>query len=147
MYREQLRAGRYFLHEHPSTATSWSVPCIEKLIEMPEVLVAKADQCMFGLTSQDKLGVAPAKKPTNFMTNSPEVHKLLNKKCDGSCPRHVLLMEGRAKAGAVYPKKLCRTVLRGVVNQMKIDRGNLASMKCMGSQSEVMSVEFEENNW
>ena len=147
MYREQLRGGRYFLHEHPDTATSWKVPCIERLAEMPEVLIAKADQCMFGLTSRDQLGVAPAKKPTRFMTNSPEVHKLLDKRCDGSCPRHVHLMEGRAKAASIYPKKLCRTVLRGVVNQMKMDKGNLMSFKCVGSQTEVMSVEFEEDNW
>ena len=38
-------------------------------------------------------------------------------------------------------------MLRGVVNQMKVDRGNLASMKCIGERSEVMAVEFEENDW
>ena len=94
MYREQLRQGRYSVHEHPDTATSWSAPCIESLANRPEVAVARADMCMFGMTSSDKDGEAPAKKPTRFMTNSMETFKLLDRKCDGSCKRHVQLMEG-----------------------------------------------------
>ena len=30
---------------------------------------------------------------------------------------------------------------------MRIDQGNLVSLKCQGDQSEVMSVEFENNDW
>ena len=81
------------------------------------------------------------------MTNRLEVYKLLDHTCDGSCPTHVHLMEGRAKDAAIYPKKLCRTVFRGTMRQMKVDRGNLATLKCHGSQSEIMSVEFEHNDW
>ena len=29
LYREQMRHGRYFLHEHPAYATSWQEPCFE----------------------------------------------------------------------------------------------------------------------
>ena len=58
--------------------------------------------CMPGLKSKDKIAEAPAKKPNRFMTNSMEVHKqLLNRKCGGSCPRNVHLMEARAKAAAI----------------------------------------------
>ena len=49
MYREQLKHGRYFVHEHPDTATSWKVQCIEDLVNRPEVTVARADMCMFGM--------------------------------------------------------------------------------------------------
>ena len=111
MYKEQMRNNRYFVHEHPDTATSWQVPCIENIAQMPEVKVARADLCMFGLRSKDKLGEAPAKKPTKFMTNSVEIHKMLNHQCDGTCHRHVHLMEGRAKAAAASPgreRRLCR---------------------------------------
>lgn len=62
MYREQLKQGRYVLHEHPDTATSWRAPCIEELTELPQVNVARDDLCMFGLRSKDKIGEAPAKK-------------------------------------------------------------------------------------
>ena len=97
MYLEQIRAGRYFVHEHPDTATSWQVPCIENLTRLPEVKVARADLCMFGLKSSDSHGEAPARKPKKFMTNGLEVFKVLKGKCDGTSPRHVHLMEGRLK--------------------------------------------------
>ena len=67
-------------------------------------MAARADLCMFGLTSSDRDGEAPAKKPTRFMTNSLEVFKILDKKCVGSCARHVHLMDGRAKAASIYPR-------------------------------------------
>ena len=114
---------------------------------MPEVMVARADLCQFGLVSEDEKGVAPAKKPTRFMTNSLEVYKMLSKKCDGRCPRHVQLMEGRAKAASVYPRQLCRAALRGTARQMRVDRGNLMSFKCIDGQTEVMAVDFEQNDW
>ena len=91
--------------------------------------MARADLCMFGLRSKDKVGEAPAKKPTKFMTNSIEVYKVLNVKCDGKCERHEHLMEGHAKAAAIYPRKLCRSVLHGTMRQMRVDRGNLMSLK------------------
>ena len=31
VYREQLTAGRYFLHEHPASASSWAEPCMRRL--------------------------------------------------------------------------------------------------------------------
>ena len=60
---------------------------------------------MFGLRSKDKDGEAPAKKPTKFMTNSLEVYKLLNHKCDGSCPRHVHRMGGAEQKTRRYPRR------------------------------------------
>lgn len=41
------------------------------------------------------MGKLQRKKLTRFITNSHEVNRLLNKRCDGKCPRHVHLMEGR----------------------------------------------------
>ena len=70
LYKMQIDGGRYFLHEHPDTATSWKVPCIESLTERSDVMVARADLCMFGLMSKDADAEAPAEKPTRFMTNS-----------------------------------------------------------------------------
>ena len=40
IYRYQLRKGRYFLHEHPQTAKSWRLECVEELARSP--LVYKA---------------------------------------------------------------------------------------------------------
>ena len=32
LYKMQIRAGRYFLHEPPSSAVSWQVECIKELM-------------------------------------------------------------------------------------------------------------------
>ena len=37
LYDEQVQAGRYFLHEHPRHASSWSIPEMEFLMKTPGV--------------------------------------------------------------------------------------------------------------
>ena len=32
LYREQLKHGRYFLHEHPAYATSWQLEAMQRLM-------------------------------------------------------------------------------------------------------------------
>ena len=152
VYRAQMRAGRYFVHEHPQSATSWKVDSIEKLSESPMVLKAYANMCAFGMTSKDKEGEAPVLKPTVFMTNSVEIKNELAQKCRG-CKRHVHLMEGRASAAQVYPPELCRAVCRGIVNQARVDASELFSMKSIGGEAdinammEINAVEHEDNDW
>ena len=62
VYKMQMAAGRYFLHEHPKTATSWVVPCIKGLLGNSQVMTTEIDQCAYGLFSEDEHGKAPAKK-------------------------------------------------------------------------------------
>ena len=47
LYREQLRHGRYFLHEHPAYATSWQEEAMRALMGEQGVETAVCDQCMF----------------------------------------------------------------------------------------------------
>ena len=37
LYKEQVLAGRYFLHEHPLCATSWKLDCILDVMALPGV--------------------------------------------------------------------------------------------------------------
>ena len=48
LYREQLRHGRYFLHEHPAYATSWQEEAMRGLMGEQGVETATCDQCMYG---------------------------------------------------------------------------------------------------
>ena len=48
LYIEQIEGGRYFLHEHPSQATSWVVGSIAELQRIPGVGRVVGDQCQFG---------------------------------------------------------------------------------------------------
>ena len=48
LYREQIRGGRYFLHEHPAYASSWQTDIIEGIMSEDGVLRVTADQCLYG---------------------------------------------------------------------------------------------------
>ena len=41
----QAREGRYFLFEHPKTATPWMMPEVEKVARMDDVDIVKLDMC------------------------------------------------------------------------------------------------------
>ena len=49
LYKQQFKEGRWFLHIHPASATSWSLKEITNVMDMEGVDVIAADQCMFRL--------------------------------------------------------------------------------------------------
>ena len=59
LYKGQLRLGYDFLHEHPATATSWTVPSIERLGESAVVKTIVAHVCAFGVKAADEPGEGP----------------------------------------------------------------------------------------
>ena len=73
LYKHQVKEGRWFLHIHPASATSWSLKEITDVMDMEGVDVTAADQCMFGLKTwgMDGKSWEPAMKKTRFMSNSP----------------------------------------------------------------------------
>ena len=127
-YKAQMEAGRYFLREHPESATSWYETCMADLAAHPMVMTTTIDQCAYGLKSRDKIGEAPAKKPTRFLTDSVGIKNELGQRCRG-CERHVQLVEGRARAAQQYPKPLCRAVTRGIISQARMDAADLFSLE------------------
>ena len=80
LYMKQIKAGRYFLHEHPAQASSWQMDCIKEVMKHPTVDFAIMDQCQYG--QQDESG-QPIKKPTQWMSNSNEILKQLQNRCVG----------------------------------------------------------------
>ena len=85
------------------TASSWKEPCIASIESSPLVFKVRTDMCAFGMRPKDGEGEGPVLKPTSFLTNSVELRKALDKRCEG-CQRHVHLISGRAAAAQVYPK-------------------------------------------
>ena len=84
LYRDQLAAGRLFLHEHPATATSWWEPCIQYIMRMSGVRLSKAHMCQYGLVSRDSSGsYGPVLKPTHFMSNCVKILRRLSRRCPG----------------------------------------------------------------
>ena len=85
LYKCQIRNKRFFLHEHPATATSWQLDAIKQLARTEGVSISRADLCMYGMRTWDESGKeAYAKKPTKFMTNSPGIARQLSQRCEGA---------------------------------------------------------------
>jgi hypothetical protein len=126
LYREQIRHGRFFVHEHPAYATSWQEPSVEKLMGEIGVEKATCDQCLYGSSAENG---DPVKKPTTFMTNAPELAKELRNRCQGrggDCSRpeggrHAQCRGKTARMAAVYHFKLCRAILVGFRRQLQKD--------------------------
>ena len=76
----QMKAGNYFLHEHPWTARSWELEAMKDITDDPRVKKVRTHMCQFGMTSRRE-GVGseegPVKKPTGFASNSHELLKEL----------------------------------------------------------------------
>ena len=102
-------------------------------MKIPGVEITYGDQCQYG--AEAKSGPekgSPVKKPTGFLSNSPQVLKSLERRCSGgegpwACSRtkggrHVLCSGRVAREAAIYPRELCRAVLRGISRQLRDDR-------------------------
>ena len=99
IYMLQVAAGRYFIHEHPLTATSWATECMTKLRSCPAVYPAEAHMCTYGMQSKDKHRTRYAKKPTRFLTNSILSAKALSSRCLEN-HRHVHFMKKKSQGSA-----------------------------------------------
>ena len=118
IYMIQVAAGRYFIHGHLLTATSWATECMTKLRECPAVYTAEAHMCAYGLQAKDKHGPGYAKELTIFLTNSIVSARALSWKCPEK-HGHVHLMERRARAAAIDPQELSRTICRATLERCR----------------------------
>ena len=125
---EQVEAGRYFLHEYPDGASSWQEECILNLLKIPGVGRMSSDQCQLGAeVMYGKLKGHPIRKRTGFLSNGEEILKTLSERCtgkDGRCSRrkggvHAQCAGRIARDAARYPPKLCRAIVRGMIDEMK----------------------------
>ena len=126
LYAEQVKAGRYIVHEHPETATSWSEDCVQKIMQMTGVHSCVCDQCQYGQQAADG---SPIRKSTKWMTNSLEIMGQLNRRCKGrhgQCTRrkggvHTCCSGAVARQAQTYPSGLCRAILKGCRRQLVAD--------------------------
>jgi hypothetical protein len=93
LYEIQRKAGRFFMHEHPSSASSWSRPEVLQMLLRQDVELIEVDMCSFGMAANDEHGEALVRKRTKILTNSVEVARRVERKCTGD-HRHVHLRAG-----------------------------------------------------
>ena len=125
VYKLQMKGGRYFLHVHPLTATSWQAPSIKEVMKEYGVITTRVDMCAYGMKSTDEHGTGHVYKPTQFLTDSPAIAEAWSNKCENSKAkwrhRHVQLVNGRAKRAQVYSTELCKAICRGLKTQKERD--------------------------
>ena len=69
VYQMQMDRGKYFLHGHPNSASSWKLPEVQRM-NKHRVQTIRCDMCTFGMKVTDQKGTALAKKRTKLMSNS-----------------------------------------------------------------------------
>ena len=77
-------------------------------------MVVKSDQCMFGLLSKEGKLV---KKPTGFLTNSPQVARELSRVCNKRHGHQPLKGGSRCRDAQVYPPELCKAICKGAARE------------------------------
>ena len=77
---EQCASGRFFLMEQPASASSWQLPCLQRIqASRPDIKLITFPQCRFGLRD---LEGRPLQKHTGFLTNlSTVVERFAGLKC------------------------------------------------------------------
>ena len=121
VYWDQIARGKFFLHEHPATASSWDLPMIRELAEHPGVIIVTGDMCRWGMclredsSSQETEQPVLVKKPTKWMTNCPALASTLGVRCTGG--HEHLRLEGaqRTSQASRYPT----TLVQGILNALK----------------------------
>ncbi len=93
-----MEAGRHFLHEHPTSATSWKLECMREVSELPDVCKVRADICQFSLRTKEG---EYDRKPATFLTHAAYIANELSRNCPG-VHHHQVLIDGRANAAAQY---------------------------------------------
>ena len=150
LYRDQLENGKYFLHEHPRWASSWGVPEVNDMVHTPGVRLVHGDQCQFGAeVKRGKLQGSPVLKPIGFLTNSTAIANALEQRCqgrNGACSRakggkHAQCQGTIATDAAIYPRGLCKTILKATAEQLKLD-GHIRA-GCFGIQPLDDDAEIE----
>ena len=71
-------------------------------------------QCMYGLTAVDRLGPAPAYKPTRVLSSHPALAEALTRQCDGNHRHAHLVGKSACSRAAHYPRARCDAMLKAV---------------------------------
>ena len=118
--KEVASYGGYFVFEHPVTSKAWSDRVLQQLMMREDVVLAKGDQCMFGL--QSKTGV-PRRKSTGWCTNSSEIAEMLTVKCDGTHEHDMIIgkdgSENKSTQAQRYPAGLVQAIIKGYKKQIR----------------------------
>ena len=104
LYLIQIHNGRFFVHEHPHGAASWTKDCVMQVAAMENVGVAMVDMCAFGMRVDTGPWQGPARKMTSIMSKLREVLKCVasvwpNAEADKDCIIFMCLLHRFEQSG------------------------------------------------
>ena len=147
LYRLFVQGGRYLLHEHPESASSWQEQCIQEVLRLEGVQKVIRDQCRYGLRAKGTDGDGPAREATVFMTNSLCTTLQLQRRSPNregdAIHKHIQLDGGKATVAQVYPPGLCRAVCRVLIEQIRVDRNGQYWLMSMEHDDKQKSRELK----
>ena len=118
IYEEQIKHDRYFIHEHPHHAASWSTPVVLDFLlrhgQERDLYQVISHGCRFEMKSVDDNGdKGYILKPTRWLTNSACVAEILDKQCRGGMNTSSFSAEPRASGrGRAMPSSTRRSFAR-----------------------------------
>ena len=150
-YKSQIRRGRYFLHEHPWSASSWQDEYVKEVMNMDGVQVVKGPMCKWDMMQESSTEpgvIGHVRKECGWMTNLPELAAILEGTCSNQTGErewhnHVQLINGLAHFAQVHPPKLVAEVLK-VVKRKKIQDGCLSSLESYSAGPAPLEPLFDE---
>ena len=150
IYRMQIDGKRFFIHEHPNTATSWKMASMVELLAAPGVDQAVVDMCQFGLTAEVGGQECPVQKRTKIVSNSREVLKRVEVRCpniggEGARHVHAALLDGKAKRAQVYPRKFCQAICEGIAAQKRLHAMGLEARPLLSIEEMEAAVDHLED--
>ena len=118
LYRDQLQRGKHFLHEHPTSASTWKEESVELIASHPQVDIVVGNMCQYGMNIEEQPGIIkPVKKNTRWVSSSNALLERLKARCPGD-HEHANLLDGRAKKVVIYPERRCTEILKGMRDTM-----------------------------
>ena len=138
---QQYKQDRFFIFEHPASASSWSTKMMQQMLNLEGITTAKFDFCQLGMETMGRSGEAmAAKKRTTVMTNSPNVSEVLRQAQLAGKHSHKQLVGGKAKNCEVYPDTVVELVCEGIRKEIldAKSRGQMARQFDMGNAIEKL---------
>ena len=149
-YKRQMERDKYFLHEHPQSASSWYEEEIKELQETEGVYCVEGPMCRWHMKSEDAQGEGYVRKQTKWLTNSKVLADILDGECSNkkgnTWHRHVQLINGRASEAKVYPPMLVKAILKGIRKQLEED-GEMQKDVCGVGPVPEEAIHLEEENF
>ena len=143
--------GLHYVFEHPWGASSWSEPCLKRLLQRTDNYLARVDQCQFGLMGTSG---QPMRKRSGFLTNHRAIAEKLNVTCDGSHDHETIIgrapgdPSNRSRMAQAYPSKLIACILSSYAASLGISRSELhwVDASTIISQDQQLWNKFQLNS-